>query len=131
MTRYVRRRPQPRKPWEWKGVRAKGAPRTLLSNWHWYVFRQVTDQTRMPVGDYDPLLRLYRRFEPSSVLPEWDTIPDRCQWVELVDDEEEIVLRIDMKSARMRGSRNRRGQWALDLDHYTEYTKEHSEEPLG
>lgn len=124
MTRYVRRRPKPRKPWEWKGTWGKGAPKTLLTNCHGLIHRQVTDKTHMPVGDYDFLLRLYRRFEPSAVLPEWDQIPERCQWIELVDDEEEVVLRIDMKSARMRGSRNQRGQWVLDLDHYTAYTQE-------
>lgn len=84
----------------------------------------MISSTRMGVGDYDPLLRLYRRDHPDSVLPEWDQIPDRCQWVELVDTEEEIVLRIDMRSARMLGSRNSRGQFVLDLDHYTMYEQE-------
>lgn len=124
MTRYVLRRHKPKPPWVWKGTWGKGAPKTLLTNSHSPIYRQVTDKTRIPVGDYDYLLRLYRRHEPDSVLPEWDSIPEQCQWIELVDDEEEIVLRLDMKSARMRGRRNRQGRWTLDLDHYTVYEKE-------
>lgn len=123
MTRYVKRRAKPRAPWEWKNTWPVGAPKTALTNIHWMIFRPLTDQTKVIVGDYDPLLRLYRRREPATVLPEWDHIPDRCQWLELVDDDEEIVLRLDMKSARMWGQRTPRG-WKIPLEHYTSYEQE-------
>lgn len=125
MTRYVRRRrPRPVPPWEWKGTWATGPPKTLLSNRHEPVVRRITGQTSAVVGDYDFLLRLYRRRSPSSVLPEWDQIPPQCLWLEQVDEENEVVLRLDMKSAKMWGTRTPRG-WQIPLDHYSMHEQEY------
>lgn len=121
MTRYIRRRVPP--PWSWRPIYPHGAPKTCLTNIHWAIRTRLTAQTSVPVGDYDPILRLYRRREPDDYLPEWDQIPDTCLWIELVDDDEETVLRIPMTSARMSGSRSTRGGWNLPLDHYEEHQK--------
>lgn len=77
----------------------------------------------MPVGEYDYLLRLYRRFEVTEVLPEWSQIPDRCLWLEMVDEDEEVVLRLDMKSAKMTGTQTDRG-FKIPLDHYSMHVQE-------
>ena len=128
MTRYVKRRgPKPKPPpWEWKGVWETGPPKTVLSNWYRPVVHRLTTQSSVVLGNLDPLLRLYRREEPAETLMghEWAEIKDSVDWIEMVDADEHIVLRISMKSAKMSGRATRHG-WRIPLDHYTVYEQEH------
>lgn len=91
------------------------------------MLHRITEQTSEVIGDLDPMLRLYRRRRCSETFyaHEWEDIKDSADWIEQVDDDEETVLRIDMKSAKMLGHKSGNGEWTVLLDHYSIHEQEH------
>lgn len=112
--RKVTRMEQPRPPWEWRPCFQGGAPRTCLSSHRDPVYIR-RDEHVFRVGQFDWMLRMYQHVGISDRAVRWEgyilydldhelpLIRLSTDWIEYVDNRQEIVFRISKKEALAAG----------------------------
>jgi hypothetical protein len=122
-------------PWSKRPCWPTGAPRVCLTNLRDPIVAPVGAQSFVVLGEFDRLLRLYQHrasicSEGLAIYPieqVWNPLWQKgCEWIEMFDDEKEVVLRIDFRSALRYGSMEPSPMgdvWAIPLGQYTSHSQ--------